>query len=240
MSMKDFYQRYWQWRMDTNYLYEHWIPPRINIVAEMILHDRIDSDMEINILDIGCGEGTLGKVLRERVKSNKLSLVGLDISDIASELAGSFYDSLHVADVEENQIFEVIKTRFDYVVCLETLEHVFNPGSLLKRVKSVLKPRGHLIASFPNFAHYRDRITVLMGEFPLKSQSLFSDVEHLHYFTWRSFGSLLHRSGFEIEAAEADCGLLSKFIRTLPFKLRTKLLPFFGKQIVIKARQSPL
>lgn len=214
------------------------MPPRINIAADMILHDGVDSDEEISILDIGCGDGILGKVLRERVKSNKLSLVGLDISDIAIELARGFYDSLHVTDVEDKKIFEVIKTHFDYVVCLETLEHVFNPDSLLEKVKSILKPRGHLIASFPNFAHYRDRITVLMGEFPLKSQSIFDDVEHLHYYTWSSFCSLLHRSGFEIEGVEADCGLLSKSIRNLPFKLKTKLFPIFGKQIVIKARQS--
>jgi methionine biosynthesis protein MetW len=238
--MKDFYQKYWQWRMDTKYLYKQWIPPRINIAIQMILQDRGDSNKEINILDIGCGEGTLGKVLRERVESNHLSLVGLDISEIAIGLAGSFYDSLHVMDVEDNEIFEVIKTHFDYVVCLETLEHVFNPELLLKKVNSILRPEGHLIVSFPNFAHYRDRITVLLGEFPLKSQSLFDDVEHLHYFTWSSFSSLLHRSGFEIEGAEADCGLLSKFIRSLPFKLKTKLFPIFGKQIIIKARQSRL
>jgi SAM-dependent methyltransferase len=118
------------------------------------------------------------------------------------------------------------------------LEHIFNPELLLEKINCLLKPGGRLIASFPNFAHYRDRITVLLGEFPLKSQRLFDDVEHLHYFTWSSFRSLLLGSGFEIEEADADCGLLSKFVRTLPCKLKMRFLPVFGKQIIIKARQS--
>ena len=238
--MKDFYQKYWQWRKDTNYLYKQGIPTRLNLALEMILQDKNNWDAGINILDIGCGEGTFGKLVREKLKPNNVSLVGLDISDIAIELAGNYYDALHIIDVENENLIDTLETYFDYVICLETLEHVFNPESVLKKVRSVLKPRGYLITSFPNFAFYRSRLTVLIGEFPLESQHIYSDVEHLHYFTWKSFTFMLLKAGFKIETAEADCGLLSRFIKVAPLKIRKKLFTIFGKQIIVKARQSGL
>ncbi len=238
--MKDFYQKYWQWRKDTNYLYKHWIPLRLNIALDMILQDKDNWNERINILDIGCGEGTFGKLVREKLKPNNVSLLGLDISSIAIELASNYYDTLQVIDVENEDLIDTFKTHFDYVICLETLEHVFNPESVLTKVKSILKPKGHLITSFPNFAFYKDRLTVLMGGFPSKGQHLYSDVEHFHYFTWKSFSSMLLKSGFEIESVEADYELLSRFIKFVPPKIRKKLFTIFGKQIVVKARQSGL
>jgi len=234
--MKDFYQKYWQWRKDTNYLYKQRIPPRLNIALDMILQEKDNWNEEINILDIGCGEGTFGKLVREKLKPNNVSLVGLDISNIAIELASNYYNTLHVIDIENENLIDTLKTHFDYVVCLETLEHVFNPESVLKKVRSVLKPRGYLITSFPNFAFYRNRLTVLIGEFPLEEQHIYSDVEHLHYFTWESFSSMLVKSDFKIERVEADCGLLSRFIKIAPPTIREKLFTIFGKQIVVKAR----
>ena len=239
-SIKDFYQKYWQWRRDANYLYRNWIPPRLNIALDMILQDEVNWNEGINILDIGCGEGTFGKLVREKLKPNNVYLVGLDISSIAIELASNYYDTLYVIDVENENFINTLKTNFDYVICLETLEHVFDPEVILKKVESILKPKGYLITSFPNFAFYKDRLTVLMGEFPLKGQHLYSDVEHLHYFTWKSFSFMLLKSGFEIESVEADCGLFSKFIKIVPLKIRKKLFTILGKQIVIKARQSGL
>ena len=238
ISMKDFYQKYWQWRKDVNYLYGRWAPPRLNIALEMILQDKENWKEEVNILDIGCGEGTFGKLLREQFQSNSVSLVALDMSIIAVDLARNHYDTLHVIDVENENLADTLKANFDYVICLETLEHVFNPESVLKKVKSVLKPKGFLITSSPNFAFYRNRLTVLVGEFPIEGQHIYSDVEHLHYFTWKSFSSMLLNAGFEIENVDADCGLLSKFIKTVPPIIRKKLFNIFGKQIVIKARQS--
>lgn len=51
---------------------------------------------------------------------------------------------------------------FDYVTCLEGLEHIENPQQAMREFARVLKPGGHLIVSVPNILNIEERLKWLL------------------------------------------------------------------------------
>jgi SAM-dependent methyltransferase len=47
---------------------------------------------------------------------------------------------------------------FDYVACVEGLEHIENPQQAVREFKRVLRPGGHLITSVPNMLNIEERL----------------------------------------------------------------------------------
>jgi methionine biosynthesis protein MetW len=232
-DMREFYEEYWKWRKETNYLYKKWTPARFNITKSMIQIKKTPT----HILDIGCGEGTLGKLLKQEF-GNKIYVVGVDISKTALDMASEYYDETYQLDIEHNKIEEIIGNRcFDYIVSIEVLEHILRPEKALSKLKEVVKDDGNIIVSFPNFAFWKYRLDVLKGNFP-KDQHIYCDIEHLHYFTLQSFTKLLEKSGWHIE--QLDCDFYFPFLlRSMPVHIKRyfgrRYPSLFGNQIVIKA-----
>src|SRR3990170_1213866 len=189
---KEFYEEYWKQRENENYIHTKnnmWIPPRIRIAVNMILRDyNINGNKSIRVLDVGCGEGAFGRLLTERLK-DQVDIVGCDISNTALTRASSHYSCVFQADIEKNELVEKLYSqRFDYIILLEVLEHLFRPGKVLSQCYEILKDDGVLLASFPNIAWYKYRIDMLMGNFP-KNYLLYPG-EHIQNFTLDSFYNL--------------------------------------------------
>ena len=51
---------------------------------------------------------------------------------------------------------------FDYVACLEGLEHIENPQQAIREFARLLRPGGHLIASVPNILNIEERLKWLI------------------------------------------------------------------------------
>jgi len=76
----------------------------------------------IECIDVGCGEGYLGKLLKKKF-GDSLYLVGCDISRVALNHANPYFDENFQIDLDSDEIAEKISGRkFDYIFCLETLE----------------------------------------------------------------------------------------------------------------------
>ena len=231
--MKNYYEGYWEYREKIDHLYKDSIPKRLNLVNSFI---KLDGD--VKILDVGCGEGSLGKLLKQNY-GNHIHITGIDISEKALEMASNYYDETHRIDLENDDISENFnQTNFDYIVCVEVIEHLFYPDKLLIKFKDMIKGTGYLITSFPNFAFYKYRVECLKGIFP-EEQHLYNDLEHFHYFTMPSFNTLLNNSGWEIYEYDGDYNFplpIKYFPRTFKRRLSQKYPNFFGNQIVVKAR----
>lgn len=232
---KEFYERYWQQRKKLGHL--HWLPERVKIAAEMIVKDFSDNKKrKVHILDVGCGEGALGKLLKERLKE-KTSIVGCDISKTALKEAADYYSDLFQIDIETNEFRQRFKQqKFDYIVILEVLEHLFEPEKVLRQCSRLLKNDGFLITSFPNIAWYQYRMGLLKGRFP--RNYLLHPREHFQNFTFYSFAQLLRENGFSPFKTDGQ------FIFPKIFKPRRFFLPIFkkfpnlfGYQIVIVSKK---
>jgi len=198
-----------------------------------------DGDRKINILDVGCGEGTLGKLLKEKFKD--IYVAGCDISEKAVELACPYYDKVFQIDIDEDDLNKKTgEAAFDYIVCVEIIEHLLHPEVALKKCKKLLSKHGHLIVSFPNIAWWKYRIKLLKGHFPEESR-LYHHAEHLHDFTMHTFTELL--KDVSLESVEIGGEFIPpKFIECLrPKNLIDRSIRkypnLFGYQIVIKTKR---
>jgi len=122
------------------------------------------------VLDVGCGDGTLGAVFARY--SNLVA--GIEISMEACTIAHSRGVEVAQADVE-NYAFPFRPESFDVVVAGEIIEHMTDPDHFLREIARVLKPNGHCILTTPNLASWYNRLLLLLGYQPYHT-----DVSFLH------------------------------------------------------------
>lgn len=127
----------------------------------------------INVLDVGCGEGQLLLVLK-KIGFNvfgidKYSFIGRineQGQDVGLRLKRFLKDKgieVKEVDVEEDKI-PYLDNSFDLVICNAVIEHLHNsPELVMKEMKRVIKPGGHLIVNVPNYASLGCRINMLKG-----------------------------------------------------------------------------
>lgn len=232
--MKDFYEGYWQHRINSHYIHTQdgmWTPERVHAALRMI-GTPIRS---IKVLDVGCGEGTVGKMLKEKLHHN-VSLQGLDISATALQMASAFYDKVAEFDADSDSLSQIFpQEKFDYIVAMEMLEHLFNPKRALEQFKMVLAKEGSLIVSVPNMVHWRYRLQYLRGRLPGEN-TLYEIGEHLQNFTFFSFRRLVEAVGYKV--VDIDGQFQIPLGRLMPVKLKKGLeraFPnLFGYQVVLK------
>ncbi|MFD3265455.1 methyltransferase domain-containing protein [Phenylobacterium ferrooxidans] len=103
----------------------------------------IDADAALDVLDIGCGTGLCGPVLRPYAQR----LTGVDLSDgmLAKARAGGLYDELRCADLVDT--LSQAGARWDMIVAGDTFPYVGTLGGVFDGAAATLKSGGWLIFS---------------------------------------------------------------------------------------------
>ena len=92
---------------------------------------------------------------------------------------------------------------FDYVILSQTLQATRNPKAVLE---DLLRIGDRAIVSFPNFGHWRMRLSLLFkGRMPVTRELPYSwyDTPNIHFCTIRDFVALCDEVGATVEAAIA-------------------------------------
>ena len=143
------------------------------------------------LLDIGCGEGKLGKIL----KNKGCILYGVDTDPKALDYIQKnkiYYQvyNFNLEYLEESNVdyvkFLQEKPMFDYVALIDILEHIINPTCFFEKAVSFLKEHGKILISIPNINNADILLNLLNGRFNYQ-QSGILDNTHAKYFTKRSF-----------------------------------------------------
>ena len=100
----------------------------------------------INVLDVGCGNGSISFP----VASLGHRLLGIDTSQESIEYANKRNTFTNAHFMVHDLINQPLSERFDLVICSEVLEHLQNPGPLVRSMAGVLKPGGLLVITVPN------------------------------------------------------------------------------------------
>ena len=131
---------------------------RFEIVADYLKKEWSGKE-NMQILDVGCGDGVYEKLLDPEIIKNN-NFFGLDISDLQREKSKAVFKEIKGIDFEKDSIpYE--DGRFDYAICSEVVEHLFYPEKILNEIKRVLKPGGILIFTTPNLASLQIRLALL-------------------------------------------------------------------------------
>lgn len=168
-----------------------------------------------HVIDIGCGDGTLLNVLREK-KQVKGDGVEIDVEPFEEALADGH--NMFWEDADEG-ISVVPDHHYDVAICSDTLQEVKNPRGLLHEA---LRVADEAIVTFPNFAAYRIRLTLaLTGRLPVSKALPFQwyDTPNIHCITLKDFRSLCRAEGIEIREVKAESRhLLGKILLALGLK----------------------
>ena len=167
------------------------------------------------VLDIGCGDGTLLNILREKLNCN-CSGVDIEIDPFKESLA----DGNHMYWEDADRGLSVIPDRqYDLAICSDTLQEVRNPRGLLREA---LRVADEAIVSFPNFAAYRIRLQLAFrGRLPVSKALPFQwyDTPNIHCITLKDFRALCEAENLEIVEVRAESRhLLGKLLLALGMK----------------------
>lgn len=172
--------------------------------------DRLPRDRSAQILEIGCGTGATGALALSEGCCGRY--VGVELFEAAADEASEVLSDVVVGNVETLD-FDWQPASFDAIIFSEVLEHLVDPGAVLKKLSRFVRPGGMLLASSPNIAHWRVIRELVMGRFQLTDQGVF-DRTHLRWFTPETFVALAESAGFDVE----ELGPVT------PFSQRTELL----------------
>jgi methionine biosynthesis protein MetW len=150
------------------------------------------------VLDLGCGRGELGRLLRAR--AGALSITGIEWEPAAARAAAAHYDQV-LAGALETELPRLVAAggdRFDLVVMADILEHTAAPAAILAQAATLLAAGGHAVVSLPNVSHYSVGLALLGDRWDYAERGIL-DRGHLRFFTRRSFRRLAAAAGFTIE-----------------------------------------
>lgn len=145
------------------------------------------------VLDLGCGTGELLAFLQTE---RGCSGYGIEISDANVLACAERGVNVIQLNLEEGlAIFE--DQSFDVVLQLDTLQHLRNTERLLRETARI---GASGIVSFPNFAHWPNRVRIAGGRMPVTKALPYEwfDTPNIRVATYADFEVLARREGFRI------------------------------------------
>jgi methionine biosynthesis protein MetW len=145
------------------------------------------------VLDLGCGDGSLLAHLRDH---RQCTGYGIEIDDAQVLQCAKRGVNVIQLNLEEGlNLFE--DNSFDVVLQLDTLQHLRNTEAMLRETARV----GRIgLVSFPNFAHWPHRLSVLRGRMPVTRALPYQwyDTPNIRVATFADFEVLARRNGLRI------------------------------------------
>jgi methionine biosynthesis protein MetW len=150
------------------------------------------------VLDVGCGDGELLKLLeRKGVDGRGIELSRDGVNEcVAKGLAVIQGDA-------DTDLSDYPNDAFDYVILSQTLQATRHPRQVLEHM---LRIGRQAVVSFPNFGHWRIRLQLMFGGRMPRTDNLpetWYDTPNIHFCTIKDFHQLTSVVGARIERAVA-------------------------------------
>lgn len=145
------------------------------------------------ILDLGCGDGSLLRYLRD---TRNVFGYGVEIDD--DKLLKCFANGINVIQNDlESGLSSFESNSFDYVILSQTLQAMRHTEGIIQEMLRVGKEG---VVSFPNFGYWKNRMQVIAGHMPV-SEALpyhWYDTPNIHLCTLGDFEALCQQCNARI------------------------------------------
>ncbi len=153
------------------------------------------------LFEIPAGEGALAWQLHK-----------LGYSVTAGDIDPKFFkvSPIPCIELDLNRKFPVEDQRFDFVSCIEGVEHLQDQFQFVRECHRVLRPGGYLVLSTPNILNLASRLKYLLTGFyslvprPINEFSIVPVFDHINPVTYYQLRYMLHTQGFEITQIASD------------------------------------
>ena len=164
-------------------------PHQLDVIAALVPQGA-------RVLDLGCGTG---QMLAHLQRTRACSGYGVEIDDANVHACVQRGIEVIQLNLEEGlALFE--DQSFDVVLQLETLQHLRNTERMLQETARV----GRIgIVSFPNFAHWPNRLRVATGRMPVTKALPYEwyDTPNIRVGTFADFEVLARKNGLRVTDA---------------------------------------
>jgi methionine biosynthesis protein MetW len=179
---------------------------QISVFRHMAALDMIDKG---DVLDLGCGDGLFLDMLRNK----DINGIGLDLSEEAIKKCQSRGLDARLFDLE-NYPWPFADNQFKYTVCLDNLEHVFNPEKILNEAKRLAEK---IIIGVPNFNSLPARLQAFFGKVPENNRP---NKGHVYWFNYEVLKEIVQNNNLRIAEIKTNTfwenklfwGLLLKYL----------------------------
>jgi len=147
------------------------------------------------VLDLGCGDGSF---LAHLKATKNIRDCGLEIDAHNIQLCLEAGVNVIEQDMDKDGLANFESNSFDTVVLAQTLQALHKPDEI---VDEMLRIGRNGILTFPNFAYWRHRFSLLLGGHMPKSPSLpyeWYDTPNLHHCTIHDFDRLCERKKIRV------------------------------------------
>lgn len=166
-----------------------------NIRFEMLKYLPKDAK---KIIDIGCGNGCFAQVIK---KQNDAEVWGIELMQSEADIASKILHKVFAGECEKH-LDSLPDNYFDAIYFNDVLEHLIDPYSVVKKIKSKLSSNGVVISSIPN-VRYHNTFMKLLFKKDWKYDSFgVMDFTHLRFFTEKSIKRMYLDAGYEIKLSE--------------------------------------
>ncbi len=145
------------------------------------------------VLDLGCGDGAM---LAHLQATRGCSGYGVEIDD--ANVLACVKRGVNVIQLNLEQGLALFDdASFDVVLQIDTLQHLRNAEVMLRETVRVGRVG---IVAFPNFAHWPNRLSVLMGRMPVTKRLPYQwyDTPNIRVGTHADLGTLARSNGLQV------------------------------------------
>jgi len=145
------------------------------------------------VLDLGCGDGSM---LAHLQQTRACTGYGVEIDD--SNVQACVARGVNVVQLNLDEGLSIFEdASFDVVLQIDTLQHLRNAEVMLRETVRVGRVG---IVAFPNFAHWPNRLSVLLGRMPVTKRLPYQwyDTPNIRVGTHADLAVLAEHNGLKI------------------------------------------
>ncbi|MGL6179026.1 MAG: class I SAM-dependent methyltransferase [Tannerellaceae bacterium] len=151
------------------------------------------------VLEFGAATGYMTQYMQEKLNCD---VTIVELSEEMARKASKFASKAIVANLETDDWYSQIDSKYDYILFADVLEHLRCPSNVLVKAITLLKPNGYILTSIPNIGHNSVVMELWKGEFNYRPYGLL-DNTHVSFFTRKTLIETFSKLGLK-SIAELD------------------------------------